>query len=708
MPDPIINSPTPPPPLDMAALYAASPATLSLPMATSPTVTAATPPALQPAYDPNSPTPYTPMPLPQTVEPVPNQLADQAQPSVQELGAGGRGLGAAAYLGNQLLRGWMQGKATADLRRAVQLHQQSTGLQSIYNDAAQQLQTMAQAGIDPNSPEFQKAQQHVQASWQSLMDFYGQHVEQPGKGKNGQLSTMQKLQQAFQSQDPAKVSSAVYEGLQQTGPPVLHQIQPYLTPAYQARVQQRAQTLGATATAAQQTAENQAELQRLLSLPAEQQTPETQDRIMQLKYGISKGTALPPTMTWKTMPGSQAFLNDSDGQWYRPQVNGIGQSRMEILPGYQPSAAELREAPGHTFLRNGVWYTYSLGRNGKPDPTTVRPLSMTAAAGPLTTTSNTMKVVQQPDGSTVLVPVQQTSTRVYGGGTPGSVPVPPAAGAQPASATPAATAAPVMPGATTPAPAPAAATVPAPAATAVAPASAVPTAAASATAPASRSIAPLPGQFLQAARAFHPTAGGARVLGPGTPVGGKLPTQELQSYHAMQDTLPVIAQVKAMLEPVRNDNGLWDGLSQRASAGLYGAGFNPGPLQTAIQQYGAFVRVAGASPWSKVGRGKYIYDQVVQHLPDPAKDTPSLMYQKLSDLQDIFQTEMGAEQRRMAAMSGGGGSKPATGAGLGNAPAPATASVTYKQTATGPGGHRIGSNDNGQTWYDLATGKQVQ
>ena len=33
---------------------------------------------------------------------------------------------------------------------------------------------------------------------------------------------------------------------------------------------------------------------------------------------------------------------------------------------------------------------------------------------------------------------------------------------------------------------------------------------------------------------------------------------------------------------------------------------------------------------------------------------------------------------------------------------------TYKQTATGPNNHKIGSNDGGVTWYDVQTGKQVK
>ena len=39
--------------------------------------------------------------------------------------------------------------------------------------------------------------------------------------------------------------------------------------------------------------------------------------------------------------------------------------------------------------------------------------------------------------------------------------------------------------------------------------------------------------------------------------------------------------------------------------------------------------------------------------------------------------------------------------------APASAGKGYSMTATGPGGHRIGSSD-GKTWYDLQTGQQVK
>lgn len=39
---------------------------------------------------------------------------------------------------------------------------------------------------------------------------------------------------------------------------------------------------------------------------------------------------------------------------------------------------------------------------------------------------------------------------------------------------------------------------------------------------------------------------------------------------------------------------------------------------------------------------------------------------------------------------------------------PAVTQSSYPTTATGPGGHKIGSKDGGQTWFDVQTGKQVQ
>jgi hypothetical protein len=47
-------------------------------------------------------------------------------------------------------------------------------------------------------------------------------------------------------------------------------------------------------------------------------------------------------------------------------------------------------------------------------------------------------------------------------------------------------------------------------------------------------------------------------------------------------------------------------------------------------------------------------------------------------------------------------------AGAGAPPPVRVGSKTYKQTATGPNGHKIGSNDGGNTWVDVQTGKAVR
>lgn len=44
----------------------------------------------------------------------------------------------------------------------------------------------------------------------------------------------------------------------------------------------------------------------------------------------------------------------------------------------------------------------------------------------------------------------------------------------------------------------------------------------------------------------------------------------------------------------------------------------------------------------------------------------------------------------------------------GATPGPSATPKTYKQTATGPNSHRIGSDDGGNTWFDVQTGKKIE
>lgn len=582
-------------------------------------------PTLQPSLDPNAQSPYQPLSMP-TVEAGPtvaSALPPEQEP--QHLGAASTA-GQFAYMADKLLRGAAQGFDLAQRQKAAQAQKKVTALRSLYDDSAKQYRDLVQAGVDPNSDQFKAAHNRMMASWQAMMDTVGSQLPQQQMDKNGKPKKDSRplLQRMFQAENPTDALQAWYQVSQQLGPPVLHETAPMLTDAYRAKVQQRARTAGTTAQTAELTAQNQAELQQLLAKP--NPTQDDQDRIMLLKYGIGKSTNLPQTMVWRPLTGSKPFLGQ-DGQYFQTMTNAVGQTQNRALPaGYVPPPDVLKGL-ARNREENGVWYTYNVDQQGNEIPGTAKPISAAVAAGPTNTTSQIVKLVTQPDGSQVPMVVQQTSTRTHG-------------------------AAPGAPGAPAGTVAPQSGQTGQPGTTALEGQPQQQSLAASA--PASHSPA-------HTSAAPH----GAGVISQGAPVGGRLPQQEVQSLHAMEDTLPVLDRTMKMLEPAKDEGSLLDAINQRIQYGGYKAGFNMGALQTAINQYAAFVRVAGASPWSKVGRGKYIYEQIVEHLPDPSKDTPSLMYQKLADLKQIFNTEMGAVKGRMAAMNPGAAGQQSQGQGQG-------------------------------------------
>jgi hypothetical protein len=86
--------------------------------------------------------------------------------------------------------------------------------------------------------------------------------------------------------DPQDALQAVYQGAVATGPPVFHQIAPYLSPAYQAQQKQAAQTRGTIAQTGALTAQNQqtveqatADRNRILGIPEEQRTQEDKQKL---------------------------------------------------------------------------------------------------------------------------------------------------------------------------------------------------------------------------------------------------------------------------------------------------------------------------------------------------------------------------------------------------------------------------------------------
>ena len=60
------------------------------------------------------------------------------------------------------------------------------------------------------------------------------------------------------------------------------------------------------------------------------------------------------------------------------------------------------------------------------------------------------------------------------------------------------------------------------------------------------------------------------------------------------------------------------------------------PLLQAIVPIAAFVDVQGASPWTRIGRGKFIFEFIQNHLPDPTADTPFNMWIKVVQIKDLL------------------------------------------------------------------------
>ena len=253
-------------------------------------------------YNPLNPTPYQAVQAPEMAPPTPSPLPAQG-PEIN--GAVGRS-GAMATIADGMLRGFMQGKAMVEAKKAMQLKAKSDNLLASYNQDAQRLVQMTQAGVDPNSQEFKTAQAAVQGSWGAWMDFMGQHVDQQQAGKKGGKGKRMEegLMGMFRSGDPMQVSRAWYNVAKQAGPPVMGQIAMLNTPEAKAARQAQAQTAQNAVAATQlqagtlqhqqalQTA--QAKVDELNKIPRNQWTPAQQQQYEQAAQVLTPVQVLKP------------------------------------------------------------------------------------------------------------------------------------------------------------------------------------------------------------------------------------------------------------------------------------------------------------------------------------------------------------------------------------------------------------------------------
>jgi hypothetical protein len=122
------------------------------------------------------------------------------------------------------------------------------------------------------------------------------------------------------------------------------------------------------------------------------------------------------------------------------------------------------------------------------------------------------------------------------------------------------------------------------------------------------------------------TVGGAGPVVPGLSslAHRKIETvQDRQVLESSKQVLSSVSDLMPLLEKIKDKNGLMDLAGQRAELLKYKAGLKPDGDWAKIFENSALLKVIGASMWSRIGRSKYTFDVIQQHLPDPA-DTPAL------------------------------------------------------------------------------------
>lgn len=199
-------------------------------------------------YNPNAEQPYQAYQAPEVAPPNPSPVAP-SNPPFQFTGAPISKVGAIAGALDNIFRGYMQGKAQSEVKKAMQIKAKSDNLQASYEQDAKRLYSLAQAGVPKDDPEFKTAVQAVQGSWGALQDWIGSHVNtddgskkkskskssqsaagQPAAGQPQQDTTLQDLQ----SQDPKVKAAALFKLQQKFGPPVMAQVAQFYTPQAEA------------------------------------------------------------------------------------------------------------------------------------------------------------------------------------------------------------------------------------------------------------------------------------------------------------------------------------------------------------------------------------------------------------------------------------------------------------------------------------------
>lgn len=224
-------------------------------------------------YSPTAENPYQPVTMP---DPTPAPVSPfQNQPQSPLTGQRATGVGAIATMADNILRGYVNGKAMGAAQKVMKVKKQQDDLTASYNADASRLLELHNSGVDQNSPEYKQARAAVDGSWSSMQAFRGQLIEQSAgkKSKTKAGQPPEDLMIRLHSTDPHVKATALYELSQKAGPPVLGQIATMDTPeAKKAREQRQAQ----------QQAQQQLQGAQTQNQLSHEQTLQQRDQIMQI------------------------------------------------------------------------------------------------------------------------------------------------------------------------------------------------------------------------------------------------------------------------------------------------------------------------------------------------------------------------------------------------------------------------------------------
>lgn len=127
--------------------------------------------------------------------------------------------------------------------------------------------------------------------------------------------------------------------------------------------------------------------------------------------------------------------------------------------------------------------------------------------------------------------------------------------------------------------------------------------------------------------------------GHGETPGRKRNADEIKQLHNVNRMEPVVSRLQSSIENARlqDKNGWLDIAKAQKNWFLYSHGKKPPEPYATLIKNAAALRIQGAAPWVSIGRGKYLYGEIVKHLPDPQWDTPGQLYDKMQFFRQILQ-----------------------------------------------------------------------